>query len=185
MPDKSEEQRGQGPGERDRDSSLRVDRADGSGPLAGRDPETVEAARRFSIEAARSLEDDKCEDVLVLDLRGLSVVTDFFVVASGTSERQMRSAGQHIHDLGKERGFEVYHSNLRSGPTTWYVIDFVDVVVHIFDPEERSHYDLEMLWGDATRLSWARRTDQRHEAAQESRNRAGLREDDVIPGSQG
>ncbi len=137
----------------------------------------------MSIEAARSLSDDKCEDVVVLDLRGLSQVTDFFVIASGTSETQMRSSGEHVVEIGERMGLKVHHSNLRGVSTQWYVIDFVNVVVHLFDPEERAYYDLEMLWGDADRVVWSREGGDGDGSLSDSgRNLAGLREDDVIPG---
>ncbi|MEC8818576.1 MAG: RsfS/YbeB/iojap family protein, partial [Planctomycetota bacterium] len=58
----------------------------------------------FAIEAARTLRDDKCEDVMLLDVRGMSQVCDYVLIASGTSERQMKTAAQSVEDLGKERG---------------------------------------------------------------------------------
>ncbi len=121
-----------------------------------RDPARAKAAREFAIEAARSLHDDKCEHVLVLDLQGRSQVTDFFVVATGSSDRQLRSAGEHVADLGEQREFTLFRSNLRESSQTWVLLDFVDVVVHVFSPEARAYYDLELLWGDAERVTWSR-----------------------------
>jgi ribosome-associated protein len=136
----------------DRDRSLgAVERP----PQVIKDPAQSEQARAFAVEAARCLRDDKCENVVVLDLRGLSQVTDFFVIASGTSERQMRSAGQHVEDLGRDsHNMTAMHQNLRETDATWVVLDFVDVIVHVFEPETRMLYDLEMLWGDAPRVKW-------------------------------
>ena len=131
-------------------------------------PEAEEAARQFAMAAAHSLSDDKCEDILVLDLRGRSQVTDFFVIASGTSEVQMRAACQAVMDLGEGQGFNAHTNNLREGDAEWFLIDFVDVVVHVFEPDTRIYYDLEMLWGDAPRLDWDGDGGQ-------SRNRARLR----------
>lgn len=166
----------------DREAMLGVNR---SGVRAQSRAEQEEEARAMSIEAARSLSDDKCEDVVVLDLRGISQVTDFFVIASGTSETQMRSSGEHVIEIGERMGLKVHHSNLRSGPTKWYVVDFVNVVVHVFDPEERAYYDLEMLWGDAERVAWAREAKGGGKGmADGERNLAGLREDDVLPGQE-
>ncbi len=121
-----------------------------------RDPARAKAARAFAIDAARSLSDDKCEHVLVLDLQGRSQVTDFFVVATGASDRQLRSAGEHVADLGQQRSFTLFRSNMREPSQTWVLLDFVDVVVHVFSPEARAYYDLELLWGDAERVEWAR-----------------------------
>jgi ribosome-associated protein len=102
------------------------------------------------------MDDDRCEDVLVLDLRGLSTVCDLFVIATGTSDRQLRSVSEHIDDLGRARGERPF---TRSGldTATWIVLDYVDVVVHLFDAEHRRYYELETLWGDAPRIDWGKR----------------------------
>ncbi len=109
--------------------------------------------RAFAIEAARIARDDKCEHVLVLDVTTLSQVTDFLVIASGTSDRQMASVLQHIVELARERGFEPFGRDCDAS-STWLLADYVDVVVHLFEPNTRAHYDLEMLWGDAPRVPW-------------------------------
>lgn len=114
------------------------------------DPETV---RSFAIDVARSLRDDKCEDIVVLDVRGLSNVTDYVVIGSGTSQRQMGSALQHIEDLASNQRVGRLQSN-RDDRELWLLADFVDVVVHLFEPNTRAYYDLEMLWGDAPRVEW-------------------------------
>ena len=111
------------------------------------------SGRTFAIDAARVARDDKCENVLVLDVTTLSQVTDFLVIASGTSDRQMASVLQHIKELAEERGVEPFGHN-RDTSTTWLLADYVDVVVHLFEPDTRAHYDLEMLWGDAPRVPW-------------------------------
>jgi ribosome-associated protein len=113
------------------------------------------AARAFAIEAARTLADDKCEDVVVLDVRSLSQVSDFIVIGSGTSERQMRSVLKNVREMGEKTGFMAFRSN-DDERATWLLADFVHVVVHVFEPNTRAHYDLEMLWGDAERIPWAR-----------------------------
>lgn len=118
-------------------------------------PARPETARDFAAEAARLLADDKCEDVVLLDVRDLSQVTDYIVIGSGTSERQMRSALTHVKDLGRDRGHAVFRSS-DDERGTWLLADLVDVVVHVFEPNTRAHYDLEMLWGDAPRLEWQR-----------------------------
>jgi ribosome-associated protein len=117
--------------------------------------QSIEAARVFAVEAARTLSDDKCEDVVVLDVSGISPVSDFIVIGSGTSERQMRSVLAHVEDQGRGSGFAPFHSS-DDDRGTWLLADFVDVVVHVFEPNTRAHYDLEMLWGDAPRIAWER-----------------------------
>lgn len=127
------------------------------------DPEKI---RTFAIEAARMLADDKCEDVVLLDVTGLSQLSDFIIIGSGTSDRQMQSSGDDIEKLGEKLKYTIYrrHSDDRN---TWIVLDFVDVVAHLFEPNTRAHYDLEMLWSDAKRVQWER-------PDQLNRNRAGL-----------
>lgn len=114
------------------------------------------ATRAFAIDAARSLADDKCREIVVLDLQGRSQVTDYFVVATGTSDRQMRSAAFAVSGASKEHGFTLFRSNKDEREQTWIVMDFVDVVVHVFEPNTRAHYDIETLWGEADRIDWTR-----------------------------
>jgi len=124
-------------------------------PKPGRSPEALSRAREFAIEAARSLHDDKCLDVLVLDVSGLSQVTDFIVIASGTSGRQMASALDHVVELAADRGMAAFGTSTDDN-AEWFLADLVDVVVHVFEPNTRAHYDLEMMWGDAEQVPWKR-----------------------------
>lgn len=112
-----------------------------------------EATLRFAVDAARLCRDDKCTRVRLLDVRGISQVTDYIVIGSGTSERQMRSVLHHIEDLGKQSGYPAFRISA-DDRAVWLLADFVDVVVHLFEPDARQHYDLEMLWGDAPRVAW-------------------------------
>jgi ribosome-associated protein len=90
--------------------------------------------------------------VVVLDARGLSPVTDYMILATGTSPRQMKTACEEVEELGEPRG---YRPLSRSGDTgQWTCIDLVDVVVHVFSKEARSYYDLDSLWGDARKVQW-------------------------------
>lgn len=112
--------------------------------------------RALAIEAARTAAEDKCEEIVVLDLRGVSPVCDYFVIATGTSDRQMRAVADHIEVAARahnERPFRT--AGLVEGQ--WIVLDYVDIVVHLFDPEHRRYYDLELLWGDAPRVKWEKR----------------------------
>ena len=110
-------------------------------------------ARRLAVQAARIAADNNCEEVLVLDLRGISPVTDYFVIATGTSGRQMASVGDDICEHGKSIGQKVWKvAGMDSDG--WILLDFVDVVVHIFDEAHRKFYDLELIWGSAPRVKW-------------------------------
>ena len=111
-----------------------------------------EAAMAFAMAAARLARDRHCTDVVVLDLHGVSPATDFFVIATGTSDRQMRSLADEISQEGRNTGFARFG---RAGydQAHWILLDYIDVVVHLFTEEYRQYYDLEMLWGDAKRVA--------------------------------
>ncbi|MFP4141552.1 MAG: ribosome silencing factor [Planctomycetota bacterium] len=110
-------------------------------------------AHQLAVDAARLAGESHCTDVLVLDLRDVSPVTDYFVIATGTSGRQLRSVAEEIVAHGKKVGQKVWHTAGQDGGQ-WIVLDFVDVVVHLFDAEHRSFYDLELIWGEAPRVDW-------------------------------
>jgi len=105
-----------------------------------------EEAKKFAILAAQSLGDDKCTDVVVLDVGGISPVTGFIVVGSGTSARQMKSALVNLEEVAQECGTSTFQIS-EDNDAIWLLADFVDVVVHLFEPNARTHYDLEGLWG--------------------------------------
>jgi ribosome-associated protein len=108
-------------------------------------------ARAFALAAAKVAGDRHCTDITVLDLRGTSPATDYFVIATGISDRQMRTVADEISEAGREMGFARFG---RAGydQGRWILLDFVSVVVHLFDSEYRDYYDLELLWGDAKRI---------------------------------
>lgn len=102
-------------------------------------------------------ENRKAEDVVVLEVREVSSVADYFVLASGTSEPHLRAIVEEIRDkLRDEHGIR---PNAVDGtlPTSWVVLDFFDVIVHIMRSDVRKHYDLESLWGDAPKVKARKR----------------------------
>ena len=113
----------------------------------------LDAARQFAIDAARLIADTRCTQIAVLDVSGVSPVTDFLVIATGTSPRQMKTACDSVDEIADPRNFRALS---RSGDTTsnWTCIDYVDVVIHVFSTEARRFYDLESMWGDASRVEW-------------------------------
>ncbi len=113
----------------------------------------LEASRKFAIEAARLSVNTRCHNVVVLDMAGVSPVTDFYVIATGTSARQMRTVCDDLDELAQKMGFRSYHRSGYEGET-WIAVDYVDVVVHVFNSDARLYYDLENLWGDAKRVEW-------------------------------
>ena len=115
----------------------------------------TKTGREFAIEAARILSDRHCDDVRLLDVTGLSQVCDFVLIGTGTSDRQMRSLADELSDYGRDHDHTLFRTD-RDASTTWVVVDFVNVVVHLFEPEVREHYDLEGLWSDAEQVAWQR-----------------------------
>lgn len=99
-------------------------------------------------EALAALDDLKARDLKVLDLRGMSDATDFFVIASGTSDAHVRGIANAVLERVEQGGTAAHHIEGIPGGR-WVLIDFVDFVVHLFHPEARAFYQLERLWGDA------------------------------------
>ena len=98
--------------------------------------------------AAQICVDSKGNDVVLLDLRGVTDMTDYFLVVSGTSDTHVRSMGERMMEELKKEGAPVHHAEgLQQG--RWVLLDFVDLVVHIFHPTLRQFYQLERLWSDA------------------------------------
>jgi ribosome-associated protein len=113
------------------------------------------SAIRRACVAAKTAADNKGSDVLVLDLRGLTPLFDFFVLATGASRRQVHTIVEEVdaamRAVGDTRaGIEGYDSS------KWVVQDYGDVVVHVFDPDTRDYYKLEELWADAKPVDWER-----------------------------
>lgn len=89
----------------------------------------------------------KAGDVVVMDLRGLTAMTDFFVVCSADSDVQIRAIADAVDEGMSDKGSGPWHKE--TGSSSWVLLDFVDVVVHIFHRNTRGFYNLEKLWGDA------------------------------------
>lgn len=115
-------------------------------------PHGIEHGLKLAAEAARVAIENNGQDVLVLDVCEQSAEFDFFVLASGTSRRQLHAISEQIDDalekgLGDQRlGIEGYEES------RWIVLDYGSVVIHLFDEETREYYDLESLWADARRI---------------------------------
>jgi ribosome-associated protein len=117
--------------------------------MAATIPHTSEQLARRAAALATDL---KAQDVVILDLRGVSDVADFFVIASGTSDTHVRAIAQHLLEEMKHEGMPAYaNEGLTQG--RWALLDFVDCVVHVFHPALRQFYQLERLWSDAVPLS--------------------------------
>lgn len=107
----------------------------------------------MAIRAARAADEKKAEDILILDMRELTVLTDYFVICSGTTNAQVRAIIEGVEKKLAEAGM---HPLRREGDhsTRWALLDYGGVVVHVFHHVERDFYDLERLWVDAPRVEW-------------------------------
>jgi ribosome-associated protein len=103
---------------------------------------------------AEAAAEKKAENIVLLDVRGLTSYTDYLVLATGNSSRQVSAIGEHVEKKIQEArgpqlaGREGYEQGL------WVLIDFSEVIVHIFEPAQRDIFDLEHLWAEAPRLQW-------------------------------
>lgn len=115
--------------------------------------EAVTESRDTAIAAALAAASKQADDVVILDVHGLIVITDYFVIATGSSDRQVKTIVDEVETALRDRDRKPVR---REGETDgrWVLLDYVDVVVHVFAEAERDFYDLERLWLDAPRLSW-------------------------------
>ncbi len=99
----------------------------------------------------RALDDKKADDLVILDLRGRSSITDYFVIASGKSSPQLKALQKSLQETLKAQDIEVFGTN--SEPSSgWLIVDAFDFMVHLFIPEMREFYSLENLWKDSPRV---------------------------------
>lgn len=108
--------------------------------------------KKLAVTIRELAEAKKAENITVLDVRGLSTVTDFFVIATGTSEPHLRAIAEEITEKLEESAGLRPRAVDGQVPTHWMVLDYVDVIAHVMRAEVRAKYDLEGLWGDAPRL---------------------------------
>ncbi len=112
-------------------------------------PRTVEQRARLCAELAA---ERRAENIVILDLRNLSSVAEFFVIASATADIQVRSTADRIKD-GMQEVFEPVWRREGYENGQWIILDYVDIVCHIFLQEKREFYQLDRLWGDAPRIT--------------------------------
>jgi len=105
-------------------------------------------AERTARRAAEAALEKKAEDLVLVDLRGKATYADFLVICSGTNERQIEAVAEAVERSLHEAGQRLIGSEGARG-SRWVLLDFGDVVVHVFHQEERAYYDLEGLWSDA------------------------------------
>lgn len=121
------------------------------------DPQKTPQTEDLPADIANAIDlllDRKAEDVTLLDLRGISGATDFFIIATGRSDTHVSAIADHLVDEMKKHDQRPYGiEGMRSG--RWVLIDYVDFVIHVFHPAAREFYQLERLWGDVPTREFA------------------------------
>ncbi|MFV1995185.1 MAG: ribosome silencing factor [Verrucomicrobiales bacterium] len=103
---------------------------------------------------ARRAEEKQAEDIVILDLRGLSSIADYFVICSGSSLPHLKAIRSQICEKLRDEHQERPRSTEGQPESRWVVLDFGNVIVHVFHRETRAFYTLEDLWSDAPRVAW-------------------------------
>ena len=114
-----------------------------------------ERAKEMALLAAETLAGKKAEDVAVLPVGKVSPIADYFVLATAGNERHITALQGHVEEALVRGGFPSARIEGKNG-STWVLMDFGDVIVHLFSREDRSFYDLERVWKDAGTLAWDR-----------------------------
>jgi ribosome-associated protein len=109
--------------------------------------------RTLAVRAARAAAEKQGRDILVLQVRDLIAITDYFVIASGATDRQVKAIGDSVEDELRRSGAKPIR---REGErdNRWLLLDFADLIVHVFHEEDRAYYELERLWKDAPSVRW-------------------------------
>jgi ribosome-associated protein len=98
--------------------------------------------------AVKAADDKRAEDIVALNMKGISLIADYFIICHGNSDRQVQAIAREIKEKAEENHFEIRRIE-GFDEAKWVLIDMGDVVAHIFLRDERSYYNLERLWGDA------------------------------------
>jgi ribosome-associated protein len=110
-------------------------------------------SRDVALAAARATADKQASEIVILDVHDTIVITDYFVICTAGTQRQIRTVIDAVEDA--LRGLGVKPTRREGEPEAgWWLLDYIDVVVHVFGIEERAYYDLERLWSDAPRVQW-------------------------------
>lgn len=104
--------------------------------------------RQLLMTVANAAEDKKAEDLIVLNMQGISIIADYFVICHGNSDMQVQAISREIKRQAEKNGIEVKRME-GFEEAKWVLVDLGDIVVHVFHRDERDYYHLERLWGDA------------------------------------
>ena len=119
----------------------------------GREDRGVPTGRDMAVTAARAAAAKQATDIVVLDVHEVIVITDVFVICTASTQRQVKSVIEAVEEALRELGEKPVR---REGEPEggWWLLDYIDLVVHVFGEEEREYYDLERLWKDAPTVEW-------------------------------
>ncbi|MEH7353228.1 ribosome silencing factor [Neobacillus drentensis] len=98
--------------------------------------------------AVKAADDKRAEDILALNMKGISLIADYFIICHGNSDKQVQAIAREMKEKAQEKGYDIKRIE-GLDEARWVLIDLGDVVAHVFHREERSYYNLERLWGDA------------------------------------
>ncbi|MGE7112186.1 ribosome silencing factor [Lysinibacillus sp. NPDC047702] len=101
--------------------------------------------------AYKAIDDKHGEDIVVLNMQGISLLADYFIIAHGNSDRQVQAIARELQDVAEKEGYEIRRVE-GFDAARWILVDLGDVVAHVFHKDERAYYNLERLWGDAPQL---------------------------------
>jgi ribosome-associated protein len=104
--------------------------------------------RELLIVAAKAADDKRADDLIVLNMKGISMVADYFLICHGNSDKQVQAIAREMKEKAEESGYPVKRME-GFDEAKWVLVDLGDVVAHVFHRDERSYYNLERLWGDA------------------------------------
>lgn len=107
----------------------------------------MEKAKEMARIAYNALDEKKGEDIKIIDIAGVSVLADYFIIANGNNESQVKALVDHVEECLYKAGYQLKQRE-GYGTGSWVLLDFSDIIVHIFDKENRLFYDLERIWRD-------------------------------------
>lgn len=114
----------------------------------------MEQAKKMAKIAYAALEEKQGEDIKIIDISGVSVMADYFIIANGTNEKQIHALVDSVEEALHRAGFPMKQREGGSG-SSWVLLDFGDLIVHIFDKDNRLFYDLERIWRDGKTVEFS------------------------------
>lgn len=111
----------------------------------------MDQAKKMAQIAYKALDEKKGEDIKVINISEISVLADYFIIANGSSESQVRALVDNVEEQLGKAGFDAKQRE-GYGTGSWVLLDFGDIIVHVFDKENRLFYDLERIWRDGKLL---------------------------------